>query len=64
MRRGQEGRSEEGEEEGSEEGSEEGEEGGSEEGEEGGKKELTSKCIINSQCSPPLVIGLSPTEGL
>ena len=52
MRRGQEGRSEEGEER------------GSEEGEEGGKKELTSKCIINSQCSPPLAIGLSPTEGL
>ena len=60
MRRGQEGRSEEGE----EGRSEEGEERGSEEGEEGGKKELTSKCIINPQCSPPLAIGLSPTEGL
>ena len=62
---GEEGRSEEGEEEGSEEGKE---------AREGARKErkeeaLTSKCnsipsIINSQCSPPMAIEVSPTERL
>ena len=43
--------------------------GGREQRRRGGREELISKCssipsIINSQCSPPMAPGVSPTEGM